>query len=51
LQIQKYRLAIEKEGKLVDMYFSDVRDQADAERFFKKTKNTTGITPKKITAD
>ena len=51
LQIQKYRLAIDNEGKLVDMYLSDVRDQADAERFFKKTKNTTGITPKKITAD
>ena len=43
--------AIDKEGNLVDVYLSDVRDQAAAEAFFKQAKNTTGITPEQITTD
>jgi transposase-like protein len=43
--------AIDKEGNLVDVYLSDVRDQAAAEAFFEQSQNTTGITPEKITTD
>jgi putative transposase len=43
--------AIDKEGNLVDVYLSDVRDQAAAEKFFMQTQNTTGITPTQITTD
>jgi transposase-like protein len=37
--------AIDKEGNLVDIYLSDVRDQAAAEAFFNQAKHTTGIIP------
>ena len=43
--------AIDKEGNLVDVYLSDVRDQAAAEAFFKQAINTTGIVPEQITTD
>ena len=43
--------AIDKEGNLVDVYLSDVRDQAAAEAFFQQAKNATGITPTQITTD
>ena len=43
--------AIDKAGNLVDVYLSDVRDQAAAEAFFKQAQKTTGITPEQITTD
>jgi putative transposase len=43
--------AIDKEGDLVDVYLSDVRDQAAAEAFFRQAQNTTRITPEQITTD
>ena len=43
--------AIDKDGNLVDVYLSDVRDQAAAEVFFEQAQNTTGITPEQITTD
>jgi len=43
--------AIDKNGDLVDVYLSDVRDQAAAEAFFKQAQNTTGVTPEQITTD
>ena len=45
-----YRV-IDKEGNLVDVYLSDVRDQAAAEAFFEQAQETTGITPEQITTD
>jgi transposase-like protein len=43
--------AIDKEGNLIDVYLSDVRDQAATEAFFNQAKRTTGITPNQITTD
>lgn len=43
--------AIDKEGNLIDIYLSDVRDQAAAEKFFIQSQETTGITPTQITTD
>jgi len=43
--------AIDKESNLVDVYLSDVRDQAAAERFFRQAQKTTGTTPIQITTD
>ena len=43
--------AIDTDGNLVDVYLSDVRDQAAAEAFFKQAEKTTGVTPKQITTD
>jgi len=43
--------AIDKEGNLVDVYLSDVRDQAAAEAFFKQAKKTTDVIPTQITTD
>ena len=43
--------AIDKEGNLVDITLSDVRDQAAAEEFFKQAKETTGMMPEQITTD
>jgi len=42
---------IDKEGNLVDVYLSDVHDQAAAEAFFKQAIKTTGIIPEQITTD
>jgi len=35
----------------VDVYLSDVREQAAAEAFFEQAINTTGINPEQITTD
>jgi transposase-like protein len=35
----------------VDVYLSDVRDQAAAEAFFNQGQETTGVIPEQITAD
>ena len=43
--------AIDKEGNLVDVYLSDVRDQASAEAFFNQAQETTGVIPEQITTD
>lgn len=43
--------AIDKEGNLVDVYLSDVRNQAAAEAYFRQAQNTAGITPEQITTD
>jgi transposase-like protein len=43
--------AIDKEGSLVDVYLSDVRNQVAAEAFFEQAQNTAGITPEQITTD
>jgi len=43
--------AIDKEGNLVDVYLSDIRDQKAAENFFKQSIKTTGIVPSQITTD
>ena len=36
---------------MVDVYLSDVRDQAAAEAFFEQAKNTTGVIPEQSTTD
>ena len=43
--------AIDKEDNLVDVYLSDVRNQASAEAFFNQAKHTTGIIPNQVTTD
>jgi len=43
--------AIDKEGNLVDIYLSDVRDQAAAEAFFEQAAKTSGVYPEQITTD
>jgi len=43
--------AIDKAGNLVDVYLSDVRDQAAAADFFKQAVKTTGVMPEQITTD
>ncbi|PHQ82241.1 MAG: IS6 family transposase [Coxiella sp. (in: Bacteria)] len=43
--------AIDKEGNLVDVYLSDVRNQRAAEDFFKQAAKTTDIYPEQITTD
>ncbi|MCP4762172.1 MAG: IS6 family transposase [archaeon] len=43
--------AIDKEGNLVDVYLSDVRDQVTAEKFFKQMQNTMSFDPEQITTD
>jgi putative transposase len=43
--------AIDKEGNLVDVYLSDVRNQKAAEAFFEQAAKTTGVYPEQITTD
>lgn len=44
--------ASDKEGNLVDVYLSDMRDQAAAEAFFEQAQTATGVvTPTQITTD
>jgi len=43
--------AIDKQGVLVDVYLSDVRDQAAAEAFFEQCHQTTGVIPDQLTTD
>ncbi len=41
--------AINKSGKLIDVYLSDTRDEQAAKKFFVNCKETTGIIPEQIT--
>lgn len=43
--------AIDRQGNLVDVYLSDVRDKKAAKAFFKQAAKTTGIYPEQITSD
>jgi transposase-like protein len=43
--------AIDKKGNLIDVYLSDTRDEKAARKFFKNCKETTCITPDRITTD
>jgi len=43
--------AIDKDGNLIDVYLSDVRDLAAAETFFEQAAKTSGVYPEKITTD
>jgi transposase-like protein len=43
--------AIDKEGNLIDVYVSDVRDQEAAEIFFRQAATTCGVYPYCITTD
>ena len=42
---------IDKEGHLVDVYFSNTRDEASATAFFQQCFNTTCVIPDQITVD
>ncbi len=43
--------AIDKEGNLVDVYLSDIRDQTAAETFFRQAQKTTDVVSEQITTD
>jgi len=43
--------AIDKQGNLVDVYLSDIRNQTAAEAFFAQCHETTGVTPVQFTTD
>ena len=43
--------AIDKNGDLVDVYLSDVRDQEAAENLFEQAHKTSVVTPEQITTD
>src|SRR5215212_2902759 len=43
--------AIDRTGKLVDVLFSEPRDMAAAQAFFRSAKAVTGITPDRVTTD
>ena len=43
--------AIDKDGNLIDVYLSDVRDQEAAESFFRQAATTCGVYPYCITTD
>ena len=43
--------AIDKSGNLVDVYLSDRKNKAAAEKFFKQAQKTTGVQPKQVTTD
>ena len=43
--------AIDKQGNLVDVYLSDIRDQAAAEAFFRQCHSTTDVVLSQITTD
>jgi putative transposase len=43
--------AIDKDGKLIDVYLSDARDQSAAEKFFEQAAKTSGVIPEQITTD
>lgn len=38
-------IASDKEGNLLDVYLSDIKDQAAAEIFFRQAEVTTGVIP------
>src|SRR3984957_3368022 len=43
--------AIDRNGALVDVMFSEHRDMAAAKAFFQSAKTVTGITPDRVTTD
>lgn len=43
--------AIDRSGALVDMLFSEHRDMAAAQAFFRSAKAVTGVTPARVTTD
>ena len=43
--------AIDRNGDLVDVLFSEHRDMAAAQAFFRSAKVVTGITPDRVTTD
>jgi putative transposase len=43
--------AIDRDGTLVDVMFSEQRDLAAAKRFFRSAKAVTGVTPDRVTTD
>jgi len=43
--------AIDRNGTLVDVLFSEHRDMAAAQAFFRSAKAVTGITPDRVTTD
>src|SRR5919202_81221 len=43
--------AIDRSGALVDVLFSEHRDMAAAEAFFRSAKAVTGVTPERVTTD
>ena len=43
--------AIDRNGTLVDVLFSEHRDRAAAQAFFRSAKAVTGVTPDRVTTD
>src|SRR5919206_476741 len=43
--------AIDRDGNLVDVLFSEHRDMAAAQAFFRSAKAVTGVTPDRVTTD
>jgi putative transposase len=43
--------AIDRNGNLVDVLFSEHRDMAAAQAFFRSAKAVTGVTPDRVTTD
>ena len=43
--------AIDRDGALVDVLFSEHRDMAAAQAFFRSAKVVTGVTPDRVTTD
>src|SRR4051812_7180118 len=43
--------AIDRNGNLVDVLFSEHRDMAAAQAFFRSAKTVTGVTPDRVTTD
>ncbi len=43
--------AIDQDGQVVDVYFSERRNGKAAEAFFKRAINKTGITPERVVTD
>ncbi len=43
--------AIDRSGALVDVLFSEHRDIAAAQAFFRSSKAVTGVTPDRVTTD
>jgi putative transposase len=43
--------AIDRTGKLVDVLFSEHRDMAAAQAFFRSAQAVTGVTPDRVTTE
>ena len=43
--------AIDRSGALIDVLFSEHRDMAAAQAFFRSAKAVTGVTPERVTTD